>query len=220
MLATAADEETHGFRRSFRDLEVYMSANQLPAEVREQMRSYTLLRFTAAEEHREVLLTFPPVLRARVARLLHLPVLAAAPLLAGCGSGFLDALACHVTVELFMPGVVILSQFDASLELFFLASGTAQVLALEETDEVDADGDRAGTMRSHSGAAAEDELQLLQVISEGASFGEVPFLFHLPQPFTVRTASLCRVLCLRRDAWAAAEAASAPAPAPAASASE
>jgi hypothetical protein len=164
------------------------------------MRSYTLLRFNAEEEHREVLLAFPPVLRARVSRLLHLPVLSAAPMLAACGAGFVDALACHVSVELFLPGAVILSQFDASLELFFLASGTAEVLALEETDEPEAEARSGG---GAPGAEAE-ECVLLQTIGEGASFGEVrarawvqrkpaltscpqvPFLFHLPQPFTAR----------------------------------
>jgi ankyrin repeat protein len=198
VLATQADESTRLFRAAFRDLEAYMSLNRLPADVREQMRSYMLLRFNAAEEHREVLDAFPPVLRARVSRLQHLPVLSAAPLLAGCHDAFVDALSCHVSVELFMPGVTILSQFDGSLELFFLASGQAEVLALEEVDEDDGSAD---------GGAEAEESVLLETIGEGASFGEVPFLFHLPQPFTVRTATLCRVLCVKREAWAAAEAA-------------
>ncbi len=148
---------------------------------------------------------FPPVLRARVSRLLHLPVLAASPLLAGCGHGFVDALACHVSVELFMPGVTVLCQFDASLELFFIASGTAEVLALEEVAEPE--DEDYGEARSGAGDAETEAHVLLETIGEGASFGEVPFLFHQPQPFTVRTRTLCRVLCLKRDAWAAAEAA-------------
>jgi ankyrin repeat protein len=216
---------------------VLACACAVPEDVRVQMRSYMLLRFNAAEEHREVrrrqrgstcsrteenlcpshpslhfthaqvLDAFPLVLRARVSRLLHLPVLAASPLLAGCGHGFVDALACHVSVELFMPGVTVLCQFDASLELFFIASGTAEVLALEEVAEPE-DEDFGDERDGGGGGDAEAEAHvLLETIGEGASFGEVPFLFHQPQPFTVRTRTLCRVLCLKRDAWTAAEAA-------------
>ncbi len=171
--------------------------------------------------------SFPPVLRARVARLLHLPVLSATPLLADCGHGFVDALACQLAVELFMPGVAVLSQFDMSHELFFLASGAAQVLARDELAQDAQDGDA-----DSADLDDEDCLVCLETIGEGASFGEAPFLFHLPQPFTVRrvaapapkarahlsaclrgvgaqvrSSTLCSVLCLKREAWASAEAA-------------
>ena len=218
-LATAADEATRLFRKAFRDLEAYMQVNGLPEDIRAAMRSYLELRFAAKKEHPEVLAAFPPVLRARVSRLLHLPVLCRVPLLAGCGASFLDLLVCHVSVELFMPGAAVLNQHDGSLDLFFLASGSADVLVAHEGEEEDDDGDAAAAQRGgrrvslhrrlHAAEAGEDDedktSELLDRIADGACFGEVPFLFHLPQPYTVRTRSLCRVLCLKRDAWTAAE---------------
>ena len=224
-LATAADEATRLFRKAFRDLEAYMRVNGLPEDIRAAMRSYLELRFAAKKEHPEVLAAFPPVLRARVSRLLHLPVLCRVPLLAGCGASFLDLLACHVSVELFMPGAAVLNQHDGSLDLFFIASGTADVLVANGEDDDDDDDDggakgggdvfaaqrggrRVSLHRRLRAAEAGDEDEtgeLLDHISDGACFGEVPFLFHLPQPYTVRTRSLCRVLCLKRDAWTAAE---------------
>ena len=209
VLATAADEATRLFRKAFRDLEAFMRINGLPEEIRVAMRNYMELRFAAKKEHPEVLALFPPVLRARVSRLLHLPVLRGAPLLAGCGAAFVDLLACHLTVELFMPGATVLAQHDGSLDLFFLASGTADVLVAAEQEEEDDGGGGGGESDVFAtGEGVEDEMGvLLDRIGEGACFGEIPFLFHLPQPFTVRTCSLCRVLCLKREAWVAADAA-------------
>jgi len=189
VLAVAADQQTHAFRAAFQNLEAYVGVHQLPEDVRAEMRSYMQLRFKSAEDHREVMDSFPPVLLARVSRLLHLPVLAASPLLTGLGSAFVDLLACHVTIELFMPGVTVVSQFDASMELFFLASGTAEVLALDEAEDKQ-------PAESLTDSATGAELVLLETIGRGASFGEVPFLFHLPQPFMVR--SPLPVLCCQR----------------------
>lgn len=70
--------------------------NNLPPELRDEMRSYLLLAHSASHEHGEALDFFPPVLRSRVSRILNLPLLLTIDLLAGCHDAFVDALACGV----------------------------------------------------------------------------------------------------------------------------
>ena len=44
---------------------------------------------------------------------------------------------------------------------------------------------------------------LVHNLEKGDVFGEVPFLFNLLQPFSVRTTSICRLLLLKREHWEA-----------------
>ena len=72
------------------------------------------------EEHREVLEEFPPVFRARLFRHLYRPVIQQSYLLSGATDAFIDTLACELAIELFMPDVTIVSQYDAGLEIYFM----------------------------------------------------------------------------------------------------
>ena len=55
--------------------------------------------------------------------------------------------------------------------------------------------------RAGASAGAGAAMTKIGTLYPGGTAGEVPFLFHLPQPYTVRTTQLCRVLSLRHAAW-------------------
>jgi len=141
----------------------------------------------------------------------------------GCTQSFLDHIACRLRFELFTPSVDLVAAGDVGgLEISWLVSGTADVLAarpeedeegFHEADEMRSEegayvGLLIGSLLTTSSAGATSRFARVGTLSlVGSTYGEVPFLFSLPQPFTVRTTSLCRVLSIRAEAWQAAAAA-------------
>lgn len=49
----------------------------------------------------------------------------------------IDTVACELTVDIFMPHVTILTQLDAGLELYFIASGAVEMVLLAEGEGAD-----------------------------------------------------------------------------------
>jgi ankyrin repeat protein/CRP-like cAMP-binding protein len=198
-------EKRRVYRQRHSDLMKYARVHGLPSTVEREMSNYLVLRHNAQESRApDVLEDLPPLLRSKVARHLHLPVLAASPLFSGCSEGFVDHIACNLHFDLFMPGVELVACGEVgSAELFVLVSGTADVLAPPPDAE---EAQEEAAMRCEE-AGAEDGSQYTTVASlsaPGESFGEITFFFSLPQPFTIRSTSLCRVLSLKSTAWATA----------------
>jgi len=117
-------------------------------------RSYLILRHSAEEARApDVLADLPPLLRSRVARHLHLPVLSASPIFVGCTQSFLDHIACRLRFELFTPSVDLVAAGDVGgLEISWLVSGTADVLAARPEEEEEGFHE-ADEMRSEEGTS-------------------------------------------------------------------
>ena len=89
-LLSSSGEETRHFRSKFSQLENFMRLNYLPDDIRETMRSYMQLKFSAAAENRDVLNELPEVFRNRIHRLLYRPVLESSLLGEVTSDGFID----------------------------------------------------------------------------------------------------------------------------------
>lgn len=70
---------------------------------------------------------------------------------------------------------------------------------LEDAVPAEADDDDEGA--SDVSSSGSDEMCVRGYLGEGECFGEVPFLFSLLQPCSVRTTRLSRLLFLRRESW-------------------
>ena len=79
----------------------------------------------------------PPVFRARIFRLMYRHVIERPYLLEGVSDGFIDSLACELSIDLFMPHVTIVGQDDVGLELYFMVSGAVEALIYNDEDEDD-----------------------------------------------------------------------------------
>ena len=55
ILITQADESTRRFRNKFKNLESYLESNGFPHDIEDSLRSYLILQFNAAKEHREIM---------------------------------------------------------------------------------------------------------------------------------------------------------------------
>lgn len=75
-LATGLDS-TREFREQVVHLESFMGAHHLDPGTRRELRQVMQLRQNESLEHREVLETLPPVLRRKLKRMLHRPLIQA-----------------------------------------------------------------------------------------------------------------------------------------------
>lgn len=88
-----------------------------------------------------------------------------------------------------------MSQYDAGLEMYFLVSGTCEALMYKEfidpAEEEVPGGDRPPT--ALKGDLDERAVNVVATLAESDCFGEAALICNLLQPFSVRTATLCRV---------------------------
>lgn len=168
----------------------YMHAHEIPLEVRGELTGYLHLKLMATKEHKEVLQELPSVFRARIFRLVYRPIILKSYLLVGASDAMIDTLACELQHELYMPGMAVVAQYHGVLELNFIVSGTAEVLA--EREHLDPDMDEKSVSHAVDVMRPDEAHASARLLKECDCFGEIAFFFSLPQPFTVRTISLCR----------------------------
>ena len=77
---------------------------------------------TVIPYYKRFLEEFPTVFKSRIHRFLYRPIIDASYFTNVASDAFVDALSCILTLELFMPATDAISQFDASLEMFFIVS--------------------------------------------------------------------------------------------------
>lgn len=130
LLVVKADERTGNFRERSANLNQYTQTNHIPSELRESMQEHLRLHFdTENASDEQVLSIFPTTIRRRILKYLYASHLSSSYLFRKCPQRFLDALLASARVEVFMPGVDILSSGDPVGELFVLLSGTAEIIA-------------------------------------------------------------------------------------------
>lgn len=132
-LLSASGDEVRKFRSKFAALETFMDLNFLPVDIRESMRSYMLLKFSASKEHREILEEFPGVFKNRIQRILYRPVLEASLFGEIVSDGFIDHLSNIVKQEVLMPDTDFIFQDDAAEEMYIILSGTVDILYKPDT---------------------------------------------------------------------------------------
>ncbi|PSC71927.1 potassium channel SKOR [Micractinium conductrix] len=130
LLVVKADERTGNFREQSANLIQYTQTNRIPPELKESMQEHLRLHFdTQDASDEQVLSIFPTTIRRRILQYLYMKHLRACYLFRKCPQRFLDMLLASARVEVFMPGVDILSSGDTVSELFLLLSGTAEVVS-------------------------------------------------------------------------------------------
>ena len=196
------------FRNIFKKLTIFCEKNRLPEDLRSELHDFLLLKFNAREEHREIVDEFPPVFRARLFRYMYRPLVEQSYLLQNAGPTFIDLLATELHMEVFLPGVTVLTQADAPLSMYFVVSGCLSgLLAVEQMNP----GEPAAGDDLEQGAAANDDVTSAEQLCvceyrRSDVFGELAVVFGLQQPFTVCGQHLCRLLGLKAERWKAMEA--------------
>ncbi|XP_015574989.1 potassium channel KAT1 isoform X1 [Ricinus communis] len=167
---------TRNFRDTVRAASEFVTRNQLPHRIQDQMLSHLCLKFkTEGLKQQETLNSLPKAIRSSIAHYLFYPIVQNVYLFAGVSHDFLFQLVSEMEAEYFPPKEDIILQSEASTDLYILVSGTVNLI-------------------SHADGCN----QILGKATAGDTFGEIGVLCYRPQPFTARTAELSQILRLTR----------------------
>jgi len=129
MLMVKGDEQSKNFRDKIQALKDYSKLNELPEELNHDMRQHLELNYQSEQySDANVLTLYPPAIKKRVMRHLYLEPLKMCYLLRGCKARFFDALLAGCSLEVFMPGVTLLSEGDVVGELSIVIEGEVEVV--------------------------------------------------------------------------------------------
>ncbi|KAG2447077.1 hypothetical protein HYH02_007827 [Chlamydomonas schloesseri] len=128
MLVVKGDERSKQFRDRMYTLADFSKTNELPQSLHSAMKEHLDVTFHAEHASDEqVLAIYPTTIRRKVLRHLYLQPVKGCYLFKGCKQRFLDAFLTAARVELFMPGVQILTPGDNVSELLLIVSGEVAV---------------------------------------------------------------------------------------------
>ncbi|XP_057738008.1 potassium channel KAT3 [Arachis stenosperma] len=167
---------TRNFRDTVRAATEFASRNHLPPRIQDQMLSHICLKFkTEALKQQETLNDLPRAIRSSIAHHLFFPVVQRVYLFKGVSHDFLFQLVSEMEAEYFPPGEDVVLQTESSTDLYVLVSGAVDLVQYVDGQE-----------------------QLFRKVFAVDTFGEIGALYHVPQPFTVRTTELSQILRLNR----------------------
>ncbi|WJX22623.1 hypothetical protein P8452_11911 [Trifolium repens] len=166
---------TQDFRDTVKAASEFASRNHLPHRVHNQMLAHICLRFkTEGMKQQETLNDLPKAIRSSIAHHLFFPVVQKVYLFQGVSHDFLLQLVSEMKAEYFPPKEDVILQNESPTDLYVLVSGAVNLVHyIDGKDQVVLDK-----------ATAVD------------IFGEFGVLYHVPQPFTVRTTELSQILRL------------------------
>ncbi|KAL5157504.1 Potassium channel KAT1 [Glycine soja] len=167
---------TRNFRDTVKAASEFASRNHLPHRIQDQMLSHICLRFkTEGLKQQETLNDLPKAIRSSIAHHLFFPVVQKVYLFQGVSHDFLFQLVSDMEAEYFPPKEDVMLQNESSTELYVLVSGAVDLVRYMD-----------GHDHVHGKAVAVD------------AFGEIGVLYHIPQPFTVRTTELSQILRINK----------------------
>ncbi|XP_039054051.1 potassium channel KAT3-like isoform X2 [Hibiscus syriacus] len=163
---------TRNFRDTVRAASEFVTRNQLPPHIQDQMLSRICLRFkTEGLKQQDTLNSLPKAIRSSIAQHLFLHIVQKAHLFQGVSHDFLSQLVSEMDAEYFPPKEDVILQNEAPTDLYILVSGA--VILISHDDGHD---------------------QIMEKVATGDMFGEVGVLCYRPQPYTARTTELCQIL--------------------------
>ncbi|EFJ39217.1 hypothetical protein VOLCADRAFT_45039, partial [Volvox carteri f. nagariensis] len=128
MLVVKGDERSKAFRERMSNLNEFGRNNDLPERLQSAMQEHLEVTFNTEQiDDEHVLGIYPTTIRRKVLRHLYLHPVRSCYLFKGCKQRFLDALLTVARVELFMPGVQLLTEGDNVTELNIIVSGDVLV---------------------------------------------------------------------------------------------
>ncbi|XP_062160460.1 potassium channel KAT3-like isoform X2 [Alnus glutinosa] len=167
---------TRNFRDTVRAASEFAARNHLPRPIQDQMLSHICLKFkTQGLNQQETINGLPKAIRSSIAHHLFFTIVQNDSLFQGVSHDVLFQLVSEMEAEYFPPNENVILQNEAPTDLYVLVSGV--VVFLRNID------------------GREEVLRKANAVE---SFGEFGVLYCKPQPFTVRTTEISRILRLSR----------------------
>ncbi|KAG2447079.1 hypothetical protein HYH02_007829 [Chlamydomonas schloesseri] len=128
IMMVKADEHSKAFRESMENLNEYSHENELPEKLQSAMKEHLEVNFDSAHAGDDkVLSIYPTTIRRRALRHLYMEPVKGCYLFRKCDRRFLDALITASRMELFLPGVEILTEGDHVVDLLIIVAGEVMV---------------------------------------------------------------------------------------------
>ncbi|TVU14283.1 hypothetical protein EJB05_37743, partial [Eragrostis curvula] len=164
--------KTERFRDKMTDLIRYMNRNKLGADIRSQVKAHLLLQYESSYTKDRVVDDIPVAVRSKMSETLYLDMVSKVHLFKGCSEDFLSQIVVKLHEELFLPGDVILEQGTVVDQIYVVAHGCLEEVAIGE------------------GGSEEIITELLPY----DIVGDVAAVCNIPQPYTVRVCEMCSLL--------------------------
>ncbi|KAK7410305.1 hypothetical protein VNO78_00993 [Psophocarpus tetragonolobus] len=158
-------------RDAFHKILQYANKNKLPESLKEQMLSHMQLKFMTTELQREVPQDLPKTIRSNIARHLFGNIVETAYLFKGVSDDFITLLVSDTKAEYYPSNVDIILENEMPTYFYILVSGSLDLLIYKNGVE-----------------------QILFKLESGGMAGEIGVMFNIPQPFTVRSRELSKVI--------------------------
>ncbi|KAL8056445.1 hypothetical protein ABFX02_04G120100 [Erythranthe guttata] len=171
--------KTEKFRDKMGELIKYMNKNKLGKNISQEIKGHVRLQYESSYTDAAALRDLPLALRAKISNKLYEPYIREVPLFKGCSDQFIKKVAINVHEEYFLPGEVIVEEGSNSDHLYFLYDGKL-------------DG-----VRNHEETRLEGCVPSIQIYS---SIGDVSVLCNIPEPRTVQTTELSKLLRIDKQA--------------------
>ncbi|CAK8530913.1 unnamed protein product [Lathyrus sativus] len=164
---------TRNFRDTVKAASEFASRNHLPHRVHNQMLAHICLRFkTEGLKQQEALNDLPKAIRSSIAHHLYFPAVQKVYLFQGVSHDFLFQLVSEMEAEYFPPTEDVILQNESPTDLYILVTGAVNFVHYNDgNDQV-----------------------VLGKATAVDTFGEFGVLYHVLQPFTVRTTELSQIL--------------------------
>ncbi|KAI4379915.1 hypothetical protein MLD38_006152 [Melastoma candidum] len=162
---------------------MFVSGNQLPEDLRKRVLAYMELKLRKDELQREeVMESLPKTLRSSIALHLFGKAMEQAYLFKGVSERLIVQMVSEMKANCFPSDFEIISQVETPTDFYIVTSGEVEVIS-----------DVIGVMRVFADLIS-SFAQTGLVDEPNVMVGEIGILFNIPQPFTVRTKKLSRVI--------------------------
>ncbi|KAK8965824.1 Potassium channel KAT3 [Platanthera guangdongensis] len=163
---------TSVMRDNSNEVSRYARKNRLPTILRAQMMQHVQLKLKTVElQQEEMLANLPKAIRLNITRHLFQQTVESAYLFKGVSEKFKTHLVDEMQAEYFPSKVNIIQQMEIPADFYIVVTGELEVLTNEDGIE-----------------------KLWSNLHPADMAGEIGVIFNIPQPFTVRSKSICQVV--------------------------
>lgn len=158
-------------------INAFMRYNDIPEKLREQVHGYYnyLWRTRKGFDESEILTELPASIRIEMEMHLRRDIVAKVPFFRGADNYLLRALVVELKPLIALPGEYIIRKGEIGDKMYFIASGTVDVLGTDKTTPI-------------------------ATLTEGSFFGEIALMEKIPRGADVRASTYCDLYTLSRAA--------------------
>lgn len=177
-LITNIDIAKTQYSERMEKINTFMKYRNIPHELQERINNYYTYLWESRRgyDERSVLKDLPVSLKTRVSLFLNKDIIEKVPIFKGASQAFIKEVILNLEPVVFTPNDIIVSKGDLGNDMFFISSGSVDVVS-------------------------EDESIVYATLSAGQFFGEIALLFSSERTATIKSKDYCDMFRLDKDTF-------------------